>query len=351
MDHSDELAEWLRSLPDDALASLLRRRPDLAVGAPGDFDALAARAASRGSVAAALDGCDAFTLAVAAGLALTTTGGPARSPLTKPGPPAARLGELADPVVPGARVQRAYDQLVSLALATGAARTPRLLRTTATLVGGRPLGLGRGATACLADTSPRHRAELNERLGADPTILLAHLDSDRLASLPADELAVLREVDSGGGLGALQGALGPLPRADDPSPARRLQARGLLLAVAPDLVELPREVGLALRGAHPLGRLQPDPPTILAAASAGLPSRGDVAEAAAAQAWEVVRLVEALLERLSAHPAAVLKTGALGQREHRALARALDLEEPAVSVLLEVAHAARLLARDRKSVV
>ena len=40
----------------------------------------------------------------------------------------------------------------------------------------------------------------------------------------------------------------------------RLLARGLLIAIAWDAVELPREVGLAIRGDHPAGELTPRPP-------------------------------------------------------------------------------------------
>ncbi|MEJ7702490.1 MAG: hypothetical protein WKF47_01875 [Geodermatophilaceae bacterium] len=43
------------------------------------------------------------------------------------------------------------------------------------------------------------------------------------------------------------------------TPVRRLLVHGLLVAIGPETVELPREVGLGLRGSAPLGpsRLSP----------------------------------------------------------------------------------------------
>src|SRR6266508_3682715 len=65
------LADYLRALPDDDLAALVRLRPDLVIPVPADFSALASRAQSRLSVARALDGLDRFTLEVLDALRLT----------------------------------------------------------------------------------------------------------------------------------------------------------------------------------------------------------------------------------------------------------------------------------------
>src|ERR1700754_1372198 len=58
------LVDHLRSLPDEALAALLRMRPDLVVPVPSDLSALALRAQSRISIARVLDGLDLFTLEI-----------------------------------------------------------------------------------------------------------------------------------------------------------------------------------------------------------------------------------------------------------------------------------------------
>src|SRR4051812_39584204 len=58
------LADDLRAREDDALAALLRARPDLRTPVPADLAALAARATTRPSVQRALDHLDEFSLQV-----------------------------------------------------------------------------------------------------------------------------------------------------------------------------------------------------------------------------------------------------------------------------------------------
>ena len=68
-----------------------------------------------------------------------------------------------------------------------------------------------------------------------------------------------------------------------------------------------------------------------------------VDSAGAGQAMEAVRHTEALLEPLAAEPAPVLRSGGLGVRDLRRLARTTGLDEPTAALLLEVAYAAGLL--------
>ena len=76
-----------------------------------------------------------------------------------------------------------------------------------------------------------------------------------LAEVDADERRVLDALAAGPPIGR--------SRAADPSgPVARLLAKGLLLRVDQETVELPRQVGLALRGDRPLGSLALAPTTV-----------------------------------------------------------------------------------------
>src|SRR5947208_354128 len=58
------LADWLRSADDDRLSALFSDRPDLVMPVPPDVTVLAARAATRPSVLAAIDRLNRFQLEV-----------------------------------------------------------------------------------------------------------------------------------------------------------------------------------------------------------------------------------------------------------------------------------------------
>jgi alkylated DNA nucleotide flippase Atl1 len=111
-------------------------------------------------------------------------------------------------------------------------------------------------------------------------------------------------------------------------------------------VELPREVALVLRrDGGPLGALHPAPP---------LPEQPPLAaervdQAGIGQALEAVRLTSALLEALGADPAPVLRSGGMGIRELRRLARTAGLEEPVAALLTEVSYAAGLIGEAEPS--
>ncbi|MFE7872312.1 helicase-associated domain-containing protein, partial [Micromonospora humida] len=124
------------------------------------------------------------------------------------------------------------------------------------------------------------------------------------------------------------------------SPVRWLVEARLLVAVSAGTVELPREVGLLLRrDTGPLGPLRIDPPPVAA------PPREAKAvdSAGVGQTMEVVRHTEALLEALTAEPAPVLRSGGIGVRDLRRLARTVALDESTTALLVEVAYAAGLL--------
>jgi hypothetical protein len=318
------LADHLRSLPDAALGALIQLRPDLVVPVPSDVSALAVRAQSRGSVARCLDGLDEFTLHILDAARLSRS---AENGLTSVDAVLALAATPACGVAP-ADVRTAVDRLRARFLVHGPLEALHVVGTIDEVSSPYPAGLGRPADYLDGQAAA---------LCADP----AKLRRTVLAAPPTAR-AVLDRLAAGPPVGALASA----PMAE---PVAWLVENHILVPVseagrAPradgELVELPREIGMLLRrDTGPLGPLRPFPPTPTAAAR----DPKAVDSAGAGQAMEVVRHVEALLEALSAEPGSVLRSGGLGVRDLRRLARAAAIEEPAAAVLLEVAYAAGLL--------
>ncbi|MEU3452393.1 helicase-associated domain-containing protein [Micromonospora sp. NPDC006766] len=333
------LADHLRTLPDESLAALLRLRPDLVVPVPADISALAIRAQSRVSVARALDGLDQFTLQVLDAARLTRDpegGGTATEAilaLATAGP---------HPPAPTA-IRRAVDKLRALFLLYGPEHDLHVVDGVDE-VSPYPAGLGRPA----AELDPRTAA-----LCADPAKLRR-----TLLAAPPSARAILDRLAAGPPVGTVPpGALdAPATGAEDElppdltnggaptgSPIRWLVDHRLLVPISSGrggAVELPREVALLLRrDSGPLGPLRTDPPVV-----ASLPREPKAVDSAGAgQTMEVVRHTEALLESLATEPAPVLRSGGVGVRDLRRLARGIGLDEPTTALLFEVAYAAGLL--------
>jgi hypothetical protein len=310
------LADWLRAWSDEELAALVAARPDVVVPVPTDVSVLATRVADRVHVARALDGLDRFALQVLDALL---------------------LGE--DPAeVLGTDVAPALQQLEDLALIWD---TPHRPAAGVAAAIPRPAGLGRPAGQLYRRTD---RAVLTGMLAAHGLAPTSDRDEaatrlSRVLSLPddAEERRVLEAVDAGGGTGQVGGALA-LSEPDDPSPVRRLIARGRLVPLDDATVELPRELGRALRGR--LLTPSPTPPPLEPTAQ-----RGDLDAAGALEASEVVRLTALLLDALGDDPPTERKSGGLGARDLRALARSVGASEQTTALLAEIAYAAGLVGR------
>ncbi|QSB14459.1 helicase C-terminal domain-containing protein [Natronosporangium hydrolyticum] len=321
--------DLVRGQSDEALAELLRARPDLIVPLPGDLSGLAARAQSRLSVTRALDQLNQFQLEILDGIRLTrdptghssldqvlaiTAGAPGRADV---------------PRVEAGQVRAAVRQLRQLLLVYGTDEALQVVAAVDEVLGPHPAGLGRPA------------AELSEACAAlvgDPARLRR-----TLLSAPPAARAVLERLAVGPPVGATTDE----PAAD--SPVAWLVSRGMLIATAPGAVELPRELGMLLRrDTGPLGELHPTPPGATSSGESAPdqppapdPAAADTAGAGAAM--ELVQRTDAMLTALGNEPATVLRSGGMGVRDLRRLARTVGVGEQLAALLLEVADAAGLI--------
>ena len=336
------LTDWLRSRSDDELADLLRRRPDLALPAPADLAMLASRLSVRTSVQRAIDTLDAFTLRVLDAMVLGTPHGDAVDLAGAE----ALLGAVDD-----AELHRAVDDLQRLGLLWG--RVPRLhlVATVREAIGSYPAGLGRRAADLFRVVPDLQLAPVLRALGLPPArqpeaaALVADVLSDprRVRDLveqsDADEREVLERLAAGPPIGTVRNARITDVDAGTGRPApHRLIARGLLVPIDAQTVELPREIGVAVRSA-PLGDVDSAPPDVPVTphAPAELDRTGTTA------VLDVLRLVVALADTWVAQPPPMLRSGGVGVRELRRTARDLGVDESTAAVVTEVAYAAGLL--------
>jgi hypothetical protein len=298
------LGSWLADLPDERLIRLLELRPDLAQPPPGNIAALAARAAARQSVKAATDELDFLRLAVLDALLVLQAD---TSPV-----PTAKLMALLDDRAPEANVIDALDDLRERALVWGDAA----MRVAAD-----------AGTAL-----PWHPGQVTLE---DPSLTSAQI-AELIDGLNEAQRDVLDKLLEGSPMGRTRDAA---PGAPSDRPVPHLLAIGLLRRIDAETVILPRHVGQVLRGE------QPGPMTLTAPDPVVSTTTAEDADAAAAgSVIDLLREVDVLLEILGATPVPELRSGGMGVREVKRLAKATGIGEPRLGLVLELTAAAGLIA-------
>lgn len=302
------LADDLRARSDEALRTLVRRRPDLATPPPSDVGALAARSVTQAATARALDHLTRFELQVLEAVVVVP------EPFTL-----AAVRDLV-PDAPADDIAAVLDDLVALALVWGEPDSWRPTATVREVMGRFPAGLG---------------PSLDQLGGGDPDALVA-----LLSSAPPDARQVVDSLTWHQPTGRVRDAHRRVDPATASTPVEWLLAHEILRPLDKGTVVLPREVALLLRD----GRLHQQVDVRCPDAELHHHDPRVIDRLSAATAAEAVRQVQLLLDRWAVAPPGVLRSGGLGVRELRAAAAAIDVDEGVAALLVEVAWAAGLLA-------
>nr|MBA2390319.1 helicase-associated domain-containing protein [Geodermatophilaceae bacterium] len=330
-------AAWLRRLGRDGLAELMRRRSEtVAAPHPRSLAELAERLVDPAAVIAVLRRLDLPTLQLTEALAALGGWEVPENALTE------LLGR-----PDGADIERPITILRAHALLW---RSPDLsLVGPARTAFGRPLGLAPPAAVLLSGLTSEDVREIARRLGVRPAGNKA-----AIVAQTSEALTDVRQLEillSTAPVGAreLVSALAHSQRQEMDfghfsirhskvrTPTQWAMSVGLLIrsdAYGPQL-DMPAEVALALRGASYRAPFDPAPPepTWQEVDPAG------VTGSALGSAGEFLRLSSGLLDEVARAPLALLRTGGIGVRELRRLAKLL--QAPAAAIRLAVAVAVR----------
>lgn len=302
------LADQLRAWPDARLTRLLEDRSDLATPAPHDCSHLASRAATRSSVARALDQLTRLELTVVDALVVAGhTTAEQLVPLVNAEP---------------AAVAEVLGRLQDLALVWQAPGGLRALTGVGeALIGGVEAGVS-GLRSF--STEPPSVADLTARL----------------AELSDNARTMLEHVDAAGGEATATSARTTITPDQAASPAEELISRALLTPRGGGALVLPGEVGVRLRGGHTTREAVDEVPAL---ATSSRPAQM-VDDSAAGAAFDVVRRVELILDDWGTSAPPTLRSGGLGVRDLKAAAALAQVDEPTAALLIETAWAAELLA-------
>ncbi|MCQ2001373.1 helicase-associated domain-containing protein [Arthrobacter zhaoxinii] len=363
------LAEDLAARSDEQLRELLTARPDLALPAVPDFQALAARASTRVSVQRILEKLTAPELQVLEAVDLTTNEDSQLS----------TTASWLKTAIAGSTIKSLdviLGHLHSLALLRRAKPHPGAPKADASrrfylpvsvlgeALGAYPAGLGRPYSTLAAQ-----HPEFGQRLvGIVEGLRGSGLPIEK-ADTPATAAHSLHHLvsDPAGWAALMEGAppqtadllrrfkyspVGTIPKKaalgravlDNPSPTpvEWLVARGLLVPLDALHVELPRPVGQASRGHVIVADFQLEAPRPVPRRV----TRSLRDNAAFGAVAETLRLVTELVALAAENPVGTLRSGGVGVREVRRLSESLRLDGATTSWLLELAALAGLITLD-----
>ncbi|MBP2322446.1 hypothetical protein JOF56_002831 [Kibdelosporangium banguiense] len=328
-------AQYLLGLSETALADVLRRRLDVCLPPePQDALQLAHRLLHRGSVAFVFAELDHDALVVAQAVQVLA-GHATRDAVI----------ELlnADPVL----LHAALRELTDLGLAWPYEGTYYIAPALAGSWSA-PLGLGSSIHRLVADWHADRCRELAASLGLKTDRVSRAKLIDRIGELMSDSAEVGNRVAklSAGARTLLDRLCVESPRVHfDPagrSIVTELLMRGLLVQIDYRVAELPAEIGMALSPPGSRFKLTGPPSQYVIAVDPVV-----LGNAGAAAAHETLTAVTSMLDDAERTPIAQVKSGGVGVREQKRLAKALRCTESDVALWIDLAFSAELLAADR----
>lgn len=313
-DQGVSLADDLALRDDDELVGLLTARPDLASPPPAGTGVLASRALSAASSALAGESLDLLSVAVLEQTIELGTAGTGRIPAPT------SVTAIVKALSGRAEERDIVDRI-------------RLLHDRALIWGpDDALETGAHAPAALPWRAHHLTGPLAER----------HADEIRgdIDELDERERGLIETLSRGPALGRSRDAA---VDADPQQPVPRLIAAGLLARVDDQTVELPPMVGQLLRGEPPLRADDLRAPALHDSSARRRFSAAAIDDAAGGEALELIRHATTVLRTLGATPASVLRSGALGVRELRRLAKVTGLDQRRVAFIAELLAFLRLI--------